>query len=468
MSDNRKKKFNFDFGNIDPMVIVLVIMLIGVLLTYVVPAGTYDVTVDESGITRIDVDSYARMEQTPVNPIDLPAIITSAFSNSISMIVLIGAGAGAFEVLRQTGAIDAIIGLTITKCRGKERLALWIMSLVFALLSCSCIPQVFIPFTPMCISLALALGYDAITGTGLLLLSTVVGGIAQPFSANTVAAQSFLGLPAYSGIGYRFVIFALYYLLSTFYLVRYAEGVKKDPSKSTMSSTVNGESYQAKKVDYPKLSAKHILTLAAVVAVVVMMVYGGMELGYGNYDIAGLFVIMGIFCGLVGGYGPSRIAGFFTQGVKQMTSVFLIIGLGTAVSSVLSSGNIIYTIIHAMVELLENWPVIVVPAGMMIIVCISNVIVPSLNGKMPMLLPILGPVCKALGVEQQLLVVAYAFGDSFTNFVLPYDSGLVGFLVAGNVPFGSWVRFFLKLEILWILMGSLIMIALHVIGMGPF
>ena len=99
MSDNRKKKFNFDFGNIDPMVIVLVIMLIGVLLTYVVPAGTYDVTVDESGITRIDVDSYARMEQTPVNPIDLPAIITSAFSNSISMIVLIGAGAGAFEVI---------------------------------------------------------------------------------------------------------------------------------------------------------------------------------------------------------------------------------------------------------------------------------------------------------------------------------------------------------------------------------
>lgn len=472
MTENSKKKgLRFDFGNINSLVIVLAIMMIGVLLTYVVPAGTYDVTKDANGVTRIDVDSYTRIEQTPFNVLDLPATIASAFSKSISIIVLIGVGGGAFEVLRQTGAIDAIIGLTITKCRGKEKVALWIISLVFALMSCACIPQVFIPFTPMCVALALALGYDAITGTALLLLSTVVGGIAQPFAANTVAAQSLLGLPAYSGIGYRFVIFILFYLLSTFYLVRYAEGVKKDPAKSAMHGLGKEQeerAAKAKNVTYPKLTIKHVLTMASLVAVILMMIYGGLKLGYGNYDIAGLFLVMGLVTGLIGGFNLNKIAECFTQGVKQLTGTFLIIGLGTAVSNVLASGNIIYTIIHAMVELLEDWPVFLVPVGMMIIVCIANVVVPSLNGKMPMLLPILGPVCKALGVEQQLLVVGYAFGDSFTNFILPYDSGLVGFLMAGDIPFGRWMRFFLKLEILWIVLGSFVMLGLHVVGMGPF
>ena len=472
MSDNGKKKgFRLDLGNINPLVMVLAIMLVAVLLTYVVPAGTYDVTKDENGITRIDVDSYTRIEQTPFNVLNLPATIASAFSKSISIIVLIGVGGGAFEVLRQTGAIDAIIGLTITKCKGKEKYALWVISLVFAMMSCACIPQVFIPFTPMCVALALALGYDAVTGTALLLLSTVVGGIAQPFAANTVAAQSLLGLPAYSGIGYRFGIFVVFYLVSTAYLVHYAEGIKKDPTRSVMYGLGKEQEERvakAKNVEYPKLNVKHILTMASLVAVIVMMIYGGLKLGYGNYEIAGLFLVMGLVTGLIGGFNLNKIAQFFTQGVKQMTGTFLIIGLGTAVANVLSSGNIIYTIIHAMVELLKGWPVFLVPVGMMIIVCIANIVVPSLNGKLPMLLPILGPVCKALGVEQQLLVVSYAFGDSFTNFILPYDSGLVGFLMAGDIPFGSWMRFFLKLEILWIVLGSVLMLVLHMVGMGPF
>ena len=87
---------------------------------------------------------------------------------------------------------------------------------------------------------------------------------------------------------------------------------------------------------------------------------------------------------------------------------------------------------------------------------------------MPLLLPILGPVCKVLGINQQLLSVTYTFGDSFTNFVLPYNSGLVGFLEAGNVTFGQWFKFFKGLLWIWIVIDAIILVVLQMVGIGPF
>lgn len=104
----------------------------------------------------------------------------------------------------------------------------------------------------------------------------------------------------------------------------------------------------------------------------------------------------------------------------------------------------------------------------MFAIAIINLFVPSLNGKMPLVLPILEPVCKVLGINQQLLSVAYTFGECFTNFVLPYNSGLVRFLEAGHVSFGSWVKFFKGLLILWFALGAVILILLHIVGIGRF
>lgn len=223
-----------------------------------------------------------------------------------------------------------------------------------------------------------------------------------------------------------------------------------------------------KNVDYPKMSTKHILVLIAMVLSFALMVYGGFMFKWGNYEIAGLFLVMGTVAGLVSGLNVNQIAAGFTKGVAQLTSTLIIIGLGTAVSNALSQGNILYTIIHFLCESLGKWPVLLAPIGLLLVISVVNVFVPSINGKMPMLLPILSPVCKTLGVEQQLLVVCYTFGDSFTNFILPYQSGLVGFLTAGEVPFSRWMKFFFKLEIIWFVVGTVFLLVMQVVGIGPF
>ena len=455
----------------DPLVTVFLIIVLAVALTYVIPAGQFAESADGAGNAVIDMETFAFVESSPVSVASIPSQITKAFSKSIGIIVLIAAGSGAFEVIRKTGTIDAIIGLTLEKTKGNGKRAMWIVSLIFTLLSCAVIPHVFIPFTPMCIALAMALGYDDFTGTCLILLSTVVGAIGAPIAPGTAAAQSMLGLPAYSGVQYRFAIMLIYYCVTMFYLIRYAEQVKKDPAKSVvanMSEDRRALINNFEVTNYPKVTAGHAIIMMIMVASFALMIFGGYRYNWGNYDIAAVFLVMGIVSGLIGKLNINNISKYFVSGVKALTSTYMIIGMATSVTSILSSGNIINTIIYYLCKGFGKWPVLLAPVGIMIAIAIINLFVPSLNGKMPLVLPILGPVCKVLGINQQLLSVAYTFGDSFTNFVLPYNSGLVGFLEAGHATFGQWFKFFKGLLLVWVVLGGVILVLLKLIGIGPF
>lgn len=465
-----EKKRNSGQG-LDPLVTVLLIIILAVVLTYIIPAGQFAKETDAAGNPVINMGTFEFIARTPVSFLNIPVEITKAFSKSIGIIVLIAAGSGAFEVIRKTGTIDAIIGLTLEKTRGNGKKAMWIVSLIFTLLSCAVIPHVFIPFTPMCIALAMALGYDDFTGTCLILLSTVVGAIGAPIAPGTAAAQSMLGLPAYSGVQYRFAIMLLYYLVTMFYLIRYAEGVKKDPSKSVvadMSEERRALINNFEVTHYPKVTSGHALVMVVMVASFALVIFGGYNFGWGNYDIAAVFLMMGIICGLIGRMNINSISKAFVNGVKALTSTYMIIGMATSVTAILTSGNIISTIIYYLCQGFGSWPTLLAPVGMMLAVAVINLFVPSLNGKMPLVLPILGPVCKVLGINQQLLSVSYTFGDSFTNFILPYNSGLVGFLEAGHATFGQWFKFFKGLLVVWFVMGAAILMVLRIIGIGPF
>ena len=262
----------------------------------------------------------------------------------------------------------------------------------------------------------------------------------------------------------------IFHVVTTFYLIRYAERVKKDASLSVVE--MNEERRKMlenfKVADYPKLNKRHIAVMIAMVLCFAAIVYGGYVHSWGNYDIAAAFGVMGVICGLIGSMNANSISKFFVNGVKGLTSTYMIIGMATAVTSIFSKGNIINSIIYYLCKGFGRWPVLLAPVGIMFAVAIINLFVPSLNGKIPLVLPILGPVCKVLGIHQQLLSITYTFGDSFTNFILPYNSGLVGFLEAGQVKFGSWFKFFKGLLALWFLLGAIILMVLQLVGIGPF
>jgi uncharacterized ion transporter superfamily protein YfcC len=457
-------------GNVHPLVMVTFITLFAVLLTHLIPAGTFqNVTVD--GRTTIDVSSYTRIAQTPFNLIHLPTTIMKSFASVLPIIVLICAGGGAFEVLRKTGTVNAVIGLVIKETHGKEKYALWIMGLGFSAISCTITHEVFIPFTGLCITLALSLGYEPFVGVALLIVSSINGMISSALQPATVNLQSMLGLPLYSGLGYRIIVLVIFSVVSTAYLMRYAEKTRKDPSKSVILNISEEEKKtydDLNSVVFSKMNIRHVLVVVSMVAIFAAMVIGGLRFKWENYDFAGLFLVMAIICGPIGGLSLNDVARCYVSGVNNLTSTVITIGLASSVANVLISGNIIYTIIHSLTKGLGGWPPFLTPIGIVFIVFMCTIFIPSFNGKLPMLIPILGPACAALRVTQQECAFAYTFGDCFAILLLPYQAGLVGFLGVGHVSYGSWIKFFWKLNVLWILLGCIILIIFTAIGVGPF
>ena len=199
-----------------------------------------------------------------------------------------------------------------------------------------------------------------------------------------------------------------------------------------------------------------------------LMIYGGQKLGWTDYNIAGVMLILGIVCGLTGKINLNKQAKMMGTGVKNMTNTFLIIGLATTVGTILKGAGNVDTIIKSISSGLSSWPVWLAPAGMMLVIAVINIFVPSATGKIPMLMPILSPLAKLLGVNQQVLTFVYMYGDGFTNYLLPYQSAIAGFVESGRVPFPFWLKFFWKLECIWIVMGAIVVCVAQAINIGPF
>ena len=459
-------------GSINPLVMVCIIILIAVALTYIIPAGSFEKSTDENGTEIINVKSFQYKEKNPTKLSTVPTLIKQSFEKSVSMIILIGASTAAFEVITQTGTFHAIIGKIIRAFKGKEKICLWVLTMFFALLATTVPQQVFIPFTTTCMALALALGYDDFTGTAMLILATAAAAFSMPLQSVTVALQSLLGLPAFSAVGWRFAILFIGAIISAAYLVHYAEKVRKDPSKSVVYGVGGEDRVQfianLKEVEYPSLSGNMIAIIIEIVLAFALMIYGGQKLGWTDYNIAGVMLILGIVCGLTGKINLNKQAKMMGTGVKNMTNTFLIIGLATTVGTILKGAGNVDTIIKSISSGLSSWPVWLAPAGMMLVIAVINIFVPSATGKIPMLMPILSPLAKLLGVNQQVLTFVYMYGDGFTNYLLPYQSAIAGFVESGRVPFPLWLKFFWKLECIWIVMGAIVVCVAQAINIGPF
>ena len=74
-------------------------------------------------------------------------------------------------------------------------------------------------------------------------------------------------------------------------------------------------------------------------------------------------------------------------------------------------------------------------------------------------MPIMTPIADITGVQRQVAVLAYLFGDGFMNMFWPTNAVLMGMLGIARVPYDKWIRFVLPLMVkLWI-GGSVLLVA---------
>jgi len=155
----------------------------------------------------------------------------AAAQSIVFFIFIVG---GSFNIVNQTGAIEAGISKVALSLKGKEKLMIPIIVFVFSLGGSTIgMAEEAIVFVPIGVALARALGYDAVTGMAMVSLGAAAGftsGFMNPFTVGV--AQGIAELPLFSGIGLRIIIWICTLILVIGYIYRYANKVKADVKNS--------------------------------------------------------------------------------------------------------------------------------------------------------------------------------------------------------------------------------------------
>ena len=434
-------------------IILFLIVLVVCLLTYVIPAGQFERQEDASGRMLIVPGTYTQVESSPVSPLEIPmAFVRTLGSSSVNEII--------FFIF-----ITAFCAKLGKMFAGKEKLLIPIFITVFAVggFTMGMSVEVLV-FVPIGIAVAKAVGYDTITGTAMIAMGSIVGftaGIYNPF--NVGVAQSIAGVtPMFSGAWYRWIILVAFIVVTSLYIIHYAEKVKKNPSKNLMGN----EDSNLEDVDVSaiEVTGRHKLILLAVVIALAVLIYGVAYLGWFITEMATLFLVLGVVCGILAGFSGNKICDLYVQGMANITFGALIVGVAGTINTVMVDGMIIDTIINALANAIVALPSSVKIIGMFLVQTIINLPINSGTGQAAATMPIMAPVGDLVGLTRQSTVLAFQLGDGLTNAIFPTSSTMLGFLAASKIPYSVWLKYVIKLVILLSLVSMAFLALAVVIG----
>jgi uncharacterized ion transporter superfamily protein YfcC len=315
-----------------------------------------------------------------------------------------------------------------------------------------------LPLYPIFIALALALGFDRITGVALVLLGTGAGFVAGFLNPFTVGiAQEISELPLFSGIGFRIIAYFIFVATAIIYVYLHASKIKKDEKEPI---SIYGDSMQTG-FDFdrlPTLTNKHIRVLLVLLSSFAFLTYGIVRLEFFILEISTTFLIMGILSGLVGELKPGRIVTEFTKGASSLIYGALIIGLARGVTVIMEYADIMDTVIYNLSLAIKDLSPRISAIGMFVIQSIINLFVTSGSGQASVTMPIMKSIADIVGVSRQTTVLAFQFGDGFSNVISPTSGYFMAALALGGIKWREWAKWMAPLFVIWCVQGCILLI----------
>ncbi|WP_236693860.1 YfcC family protein [Sporosarcina globispora] len=452
---------------INVYVLIFCLIILSALLTHILPAGQFQ-RGEVNGRSVIQPDTF---QYTDGNPLDFLGIFSSIHSGMVqgaSIIFFVLIVGGAFGILTATGALNAFIARLSVIMVNREKLLIPVLMLFFACAgSLMGMSDETIVYIGILVPLAVALGFDAITGFAIVILGASVGftsAVMNPFTVGI--AQEIAELPIFSGIAFRLVIFFVLYLTAVIYVYRYASKVKNNPSLGFYGN-FKREDMETLLKEHKKMETRHKLIMITFLLNFVVLMFGVIKFGWYITEIAGLFLLFGIIMGLIGKLSPSRIAESFIKGAGDLIGGALIIGLAQTILVIFNNAGLMDTILYHTANVLDTIPPAFNAVGMYIFQLLLNFLVPSGSGQAALTMPILAPLSDMIGVTRQTAVLAFQFGDGMSNIIFP----TVGFLMAGlamaGIPWSKWIKWVMPFMFLQIVVAVLALVIAQFIQYGP-
>lgn len=450
------------------LIIMLAIAAIATLATYVIPAGAYE-QIEINGRKAIDAASFHYIDQTPVSPWQAFLALPGGFSKQVSIIAMITMIAGAIGVINETKCIDASIGKLVSKYKNNLYIIVPLLLGVFTILGTMGINTPIIAFVPIALILGRSLGGDALVGVTLVLMGEICGQAGGAFcTSSTAVAQELVGLEIFTGWQLRIIASVVLWAVGSVFLIRYVQKIRKDPTKSILHGVEGVAAEADSSSEEAELTPRRIGALITFIIGFVVLVYGATH-GWSTADaIPAVFMLTAIACGLISGFSPDKIAKEFVKGAKTMTGAALVVAFATGINTILSSGNIIHTIVHAMASLFSGGSAYVSAIGMYVSNLLINFVLCSSSSQATTVIPIFSGVGDVLGLTQQTVVQTFNFGDAFTNLVTPVSSVLMGCIGCAGVPWDRWLKFAWKWLLVFIAIGGVFVLIGVGINYGPF
>jgi len=435
------------------------------ILTYVIPAGQFDRKENDKGRMQVVPGSFHLTPETPaLSPAAFLMAIPKGLSDAHAIILFVFIIGGMFAVLQSTGAVDAGMGALLRRW-GKR--PFWLVAggiTVFAAGSSTVgFGEEYYPFVPVLVGMTLALGFDRLTAIAMIMIGYGVGfGAATINPFTTLIAQDIAGLELASGLWYRLVLFFIFVPIGIHHVWSYAKKVSRDPSASLVAdvsvpdglSIPSRENAKAMGQQAP-LTGKQSLILAIVGSAMVLLIFGMSMWKWGLNEMQGVFVALTLIIAVIARIHPDRVATVFSVGAASLTSVALLIGVARGIQVVLDEGGVVDTMVYGLSIPVAQLPGALSAVGMFFVQTIANFFIPSGSGQAFVTMPIMAPLSDLVGVNRQVAVLAYQFGDGFSNILIPTQYVLVGILAMAGVPYDRWLRFILPFMVKITIAGSI-------------
>jgi len=461
----------------DTLLIVFSVLLVSALLTFFLPRGLFDTTLDpQTGRHLLQADSFRTVNNGEPQPVALFADgentgLLSAFfdgmtsgsrnGSAIGVIVFILIVGGSFGVLIRTGAIDEALKFLIGRMQDRARLLLPVMAMLFSLGGAVFgMSEEAMAFAMFLVPLVRMLGYDAITGVLLTYGASQIGFATSWMNPFSVAiAQSIAGLPPLSGAGFRLVMWLAFTLIYIVWFMWRAERLRKAANPVALTNALEHA-----------FGHGHLLVVLTLFAGMVWIIWGVTTQNYYLREIATQFFVIAIVGMVLGSVFKLNQAGLndyvdaFKNGASQLLPAALVVGVAQGIILMLGGASpdkptVINTLLHHAAAAIAGHGEMFSAQAMLVFQSGFNFFVTSGSGQAALTMPLMAPLADLVAVSRQVAVLAFQLGDGLAHLFYPTSPALMGTLAIAGVEFGCWLR---AMWPLWLLLTTISVLTIAV------
>lgn len=381
------------------------------------------------------------------------ALSSSSGSTTIAVLIFLLIIGGITNGLNKCGFMEYMLNKIVHKY-GKRRYTLMFVMVLFLMIMGSVVGtfEEIVPVTPIVVSLAINLGFDAFTGLGMSLLAVGCGFAAGVFNPFTVGvAQELAGLPMFSGATLRIISFVLIYVLLMFFLYTHAKKIEKDINEDVANNFIEDNNMEkAYKAFVVIFSIAIIIVLSSPVLTFLQ--------DYTLIIVALMFLIAGIVSIKLTKTSNKQLLNFMKEGVIDILPSAVLILMAASIKYTMEESGVLNNILTIISNYAASMNRVELILFIYLICLILEIFVPSGSAKAFLLIPLLTPIGIKYGIDAQIIVLAFAYGDGFSNVFYPTNPALIISLSLTNISYRDWFKYSWKFQLANLVLTGILLV----------